>query len=176
MGMIGSGRTPMTDTVHGIRGRMRRSYLYPFVAACFDELHPTDRFTLNWHIDAMCHQLTRVEQGDCRRLLITVPPRHLKSITTAVGFVAWLLGRDPGKRIMVASYGDELATKHGEHCRTVMTSAWYRRLFPGDCPDQDGCVGTSDQREWGPQSCFARRRGYRVWRRRPDPGRHDEGR
>ena len=31
---------------------------------------------------------------------------------------------------MVASYGDELATKHGEHCRTVMTSDWFRGLFP----------------------------------------------
>ena len=121
----------MTGGVLNIRDRMLRSYLYPFVGACFDELHPTDRFTLNWHIDAMCYQLTRVETGECRRLLITVPPRHLKSITTAVAFVAWLLGRDPGKRIMVASYGDELATKHGEHCRAVMTSAWYRRLFPG---------------------------------------------
>lgn len=59
-----------------------------------------------------------------------MPPRHLKSITTGVAFVAWLLGRDPGKRIMVASYGDELASKHGEHTRIVMTSDWYRRLFP----------------------------------------------
>ena len=120
----------MTNIILGLRDKMLRAELYPFVGHCFDTLHPTDRFTLNWHIDAMCYQLTRVANGECRRLLITVPPRHLKSITTAVAFVAWLLGRDPGMRIMVASYGDELAVKHGEHCRTVMTSQWYRRLFP----------------------------------------------
>jgi hypothetical protein len=62
-----------------------------------------------------------------KELLGTAPLRHLKFITTGVAFVAWLLGRDPGKRIMVASYGDELTSEHGEHTPTVMTSDWYRR-------------------------------------------------
>jgi len=62
-----------------------------------------------------------------KELLATAPPRHLKFITTGVAFVAWLLGRDPGKRNMMARYSEELTSKHGEHTPTVMTSDWYRR-------------------------------------------------
>jgi hypothetical protein len=68
--------------------------------------------------------------GICRHLLITVPPRHLKWICAAVGLVAWLLGRDPRQRILVASYGADLATKHARDFRTVVEADWYRRLFP----------------------------------------------
>ena len=41
------------------------------------------------------------------------------SICTAVAFAAWVLGRDPGLKIMVASYGSELAAKHARDFRTV---------------------------------------------------------
>ena len=106
--------------------------LFAFVWQCFLHLHPGDQqaFIPNWHVRAICHALERVARGECRRLLITVPPRHLKSICTAVGFAAWLLGRDPSLRIMVASYGHDLASRHSQHCRAVMESPFYRQLFP----------------------------------------------
>ena len=73
---------------------------------------------------------SRWPAGECRRLLITVPPRHLKSICTAVALPAWLLGRDPACKIMVASYGADLASKHAGDCRAIMETDWYRLLFP----------------------------------------------
>ncbi|HEY5072633.1 MAG TPA: hypothetical protein VII63_11455, partial [Caulobacteraceae bacterium] len=91
---------------------------------------PGDRFEPNWHIEAMTQALRKVWLGETRRLLITVPPRHLKSITTAVAFPAWVMGLDPSKRFLVASYGGELAAKHARDFRMVMESSWYRRLFP----------------------------------------------
>jgi predicted phage terminase large subunit-like protein len=105
--------------------------LYFFVWKAFGTLHPGQAFIPAWHVEAMCYALQRVAEGHCRRLLITVPPRHLKSICTAVGLVAWLLGQDPSQRILVASYGAELATKHARDFRTVVEADWYRRLFPG---------------------------------------------
>jgi len=67
---------------------------------------------------------------EIKRLLITVPPRYLKSISGSVGFVAWMLGRDPSARIICASYSAKLAGTLAQQCRVTMESEWYRRVFP----------------------------------------------
>lgn len=107
-----------------------RSHLHLFVQKAFYSLHPGKEYEENWHVEAMCHALEQVTAGECRRLLITVPPRHLKSICTAVALPAWLLGRDPACKIMVASYGADLASKHAGDCRAIMETDWYRLLYP----------------------------------------------
>ena len=68
-------------------------------------------------------------RGEIKRLIINVPPRSMKSITVTVGFTAWMLGRDPTKRI-IAVYADELARKLAIDTGSVMESDWYRQSFP----------------------------------------------
>lgn len=113
--------------------RFYRASLLAFTWRVFDELHTSSRdvFILNWHVEAMCHELEALHAGTNLRLVITVPPRHLKSITTSVAFAAFLLGHDPSAKILVASYGLDLARKHSEDFRRILESAWYRRIFPG---------------------------------------------
>ena len=96
----------------------------------FNHLHPTKHIAYAWHTKAMCYALYKVAIGETKRLLITVPPRYGKSLCTSVGLPAWLLGRDPALKIMVTSYGGELATLHSQNFRKTVTSEWYRRLFP----------------------------------------------
>ena len=107
-----------------------RTELYSFVWKAFNILHPGQTFEPARHVEAMCWQLQQLAEGRTRRLLITVPPRHLKSICTSVCLVAWMLGRDPGLKVLVASYGQDLAAKHARDFRTLIESAWYRRAFP----------------------------------------------
>ena len=54
----------------------------------------------------------------------------LKSHAAAVAFPALILGHNPSAQIICASYGQDLADKHSLDCRTLMTSEWYRSLFP----------------------------------------------
>jgi len=121
-----------------VQRALEQEHFFPFAWGAFELLHPGQPFIPAWHVQAMCHALERVAQGNTRRLLITVPPRHGKSICTAVALPAWMLGADPGLKIMVASYGGELATKHARDFRTVFTSDWFRTLFPGARLDQGG--------------------------------------
>jgi len=72
-----------------------------------------------------------VMHGETKRLIITMPPRYLKSICASVAFPAWVLDHDPTQQIICVSYAQDLATKHGNDCRAVMTSPWYDRVFPG---------------------------------------------
>ena len=101
-----------------------------FVEATFATLEPGTEYRDNWHIPAMTHALARIERGECRRLVINVPPRSMKSITVSVAFTAWVLGRNPHRRIMAISYAQDLARKLGADTRTVMETAWYGSVFP----------------------------------------------
>lgn len=101
-----------------------------FIAKGFQVVSPGEPFIPNWHIDVLADYLMRVHRGEIKRLLITLPPRNLKSICVSVAFVAWLLGKDPTKRIITVSYGNELSAKLARDTRAVMESAWYRQVFP----------------------------------------------
>jgi predicted phage terminase large subunit-like protein len=85
---------------------------------------------MNWHICTIAHHLEQVRRGKIKRLIITVPPRSLKSIMCSVAFPAFVLGHDPTKRLIVASYSADLAIKHGNDFRTVVNSAPYHAIFP----------------------------------------------
>ena len=103
--------------------------LVAFIHRSFRTLTPAQSYHDNWHIQAMAWQLRRCASGKVKRLLITLPPRNLKSISV-VAFEAWLLGHDPSKRITCASYSADLAGKHAQDCRALIESSWYRRIFP----------------------------------------------
>lgn len=97
-----------------------------FIHGAFQVLHPGEPYLDNWHIHAMAHNL----HGGGNRVIISMPPRNLKSIVASVAYPAWLLGHDPSKRIICVSYAQDLADKHARQCRQVLESAWYKALFP----------------------------------------------
>src|SRR3974377_39351 len=69
----------------------------------FLELNPQGRFEPNWHLEALAAKLEEVRRGACQRLIINIPPRHLKSHTASIAFPAWLLGHEPAKQILAIS-------------------------------------------------------------------------
>ena len=107
-----------------------RSDLYSFIRVAFPIVSSGQRFLPNWHIEAMAYALEQVLDGHTKRLIITVPPRSLKSICASVCLPAFALGRDPMRRIICVSYSDLLAKKHANDCRALMHSALFRFLFP----------------------------------------------
>lgn len=110
----------------------RRTHFVLFLMKVFETLHPGEPpLRLAWYLHAICFSLGQVWTGNVRRLVITVPPRHLKSETVAVAYVAWMLGHRPDLKIMVASYSQDLARLHSNLTRTIMESEWYKRDFPG---------------------------------------------
>ena len=107
-----------------------RQDLGTFIAKVFQTVSPGDLYLHNWHIDAIVYSLLHVHGGFERRLIITQPPRSLKSICTSVAFVAWSLGHEPSKRFACVSYSHELAATFARQFRSVITSGWYRSIFP----------------------------------------------
>jgi hypothetical protein len=101
-----------------------------FVHKTFTTLCPGQTYVSGWHISAICWQLERVRRGEIPRLIINMPPRSLKSIAASVAFPAFLLGRDPSRRIICVSYFGDLAKKHSNDFRAVIQSPWYQSIFP----------------------------------------------
>ncbi len=102
-----------------------------FSECVFAELNPTTPYLDNFHIGLITDKLERVRRGEIRRLIVDVPPRSLKSLISSIAFPAFVLGHDPGAKLICASYGQELADDLARGCRQVMQQPWYRGVFPG---------------------------------------------
>jgi predicted phage terminase large subunit-like protein len=109
---------------------LRHDFL-SFAHRAFHLVSQGDEFQSNWHLEAIAHQLDQLREGQTTRLMVTVPPRSLKSIMISVAWPAWMLGHDPRLRFVCVSYSADLALKHARDCRAVMQSDFYRRAFPG---------------------------------------------
>lgn len=118
----------LADPQAAFRALQRRSLLF-FFRKAFETLHPGEPFIYSWYVDAICHALSELALGRTDRLLITVPPRYGKSLMTSVCLPAWMLGHAPTLKVIVASYGGDLASKHARDFRTIVESDWYRALF-----------------------------------------------
>jgi predicted phage terminase large subunit-like protein len=122
---------PPKETNHLELDALMRQDLMSFVHRCFIELNPGQELSQAPHLQIMAARLTDcLMSRGAKRLIISLPPRSLKSITVSVAAVAWLLGQDPTKQIICASYGQDLADKHARDSRTIMMSSFYKRLFP----------------------------------------------
>lgn len=103
--------------------------LAEFVRGAWPIVEPGTPLAWNWHIDAICEHLEAVADGRIRRLIVNVPPGHMKSLIVSVFFPAWLWLREPGARMLTGSYADDLALRDAVRTRDVMQSAWYRDTF-----------------------------------------------
>jgi len=101
-----------------------------FVQYVFGVLRPGIEFRPNWHIDAMTYKLSQVATGEVKRLIITVPPRNLKSICASVALPAWFLGHHPSERAVAISYSADLAKVHANDFRRVVNDPLYQTVFP----------------------------------------------
>src|SRR5437763_4064733 len=111
------------------RALLRRD-LVSFAQCCFRELNPRTGFAMNWHVEIIAAKLTALRDGKIRRLIVNLPPRHLKSLLASVAFPAWCLGHDPSSQILCVSYAQDLADKLARDCRSIVMSPWYRQIFP----------------------------------------------
>ena len=94
------------------RNEICRLEFVSFIEAAFNLLNPGRRFLINWHIWSLAYHLEQVAVlGQIKRLIINLPPQFLKSLISSIALPAFVLGHDPTKRLLVISYGLELADK-----------------------------------------------------------------
>ena len=75
----------MLDLLRAERERRSASAsLYEFVQQAWPIVEPGVPFIGGWHIEQICEHLEACSQGDLKKLLINIPPRHSKSTIVSV--------------------------------------------------------------------------------------------
>ncbi|KIN79157.1 phage terminase large subunit [Sulfitobacter mediterraneus] len=109
----------------------RRTNLHVFLSDAFGVLFPDEELSGDWYIEALCYALQTAAQQDGGRLMVTMPPRYLKSVAASVVLPAWILGKEPATKVIVASYAEALAKEQSRLFRKLVASRYYRSVFPG---------------------------------------------
>ena len=87
-------------------------------------------YRIGAHHRLIADALQRVEAGQCRRLIITMPPRHGKSMLASEYFPAWYLGRNPEHSVIAATYSQDLADDFGRRVRAQIADPMFGAVFP----------------------------------------------
>jgi predicted phage terminase large subunit-like protein len=78
------------------------------------------RWTRARHLKLLNRKLIDLAYGSTRRLIVTMPPRHGKSMLISQYFPAWYIGMFPDRRVMLASYEAGFAATWGRKARDVL--------------------------------------------------------
>jgi predicted phage terminase large subunit-like protein len=103
--------------------------LQSFVEQAWPILEPGKPYLDNWHIGYIVEHLEAITRGDLTRLLITMPPRYMKSLLVSVLWPVWEWIRYPERRWMFVSHAEALATKLAVDRRLVLRSPWFGQRY-----------------------------------------------
>lgn len=81
------------------------------------------------YIEYLASELMKFIDGETKRLLINLPPRHLKTLLGSVCLAAWKLAHEPSAKIMVVTYAEHLAESIARYVRRILQSAWFKGVF-----------------------------------------------
>lgn len=109
------------------RARGARSFAR-FVRMAWHEVEP-NRLVWNWHMEAMCLVLEAVSRGLIRKVLINVPPGMSKSLIVSTFWPAWDWIHNPTRRMISATYGQDLSNKNAELHRNLVQSEWFQKRW-----------------------------------------------
>ena len=84
----------------------------------------------SWHHQAMAEWAQQIAEGERRYSMVNLPPRTLKSDIFSAILPAWLLGRNPGAKIICLSHGQDLGEKLAIKTRRIMDAPFYKETFP----------------------------------------------
>jgi predicted phage terminase large subunit-like protein len=109
---------------------MRRDFV-KFCKRAWIQVAP-QKLVWNWHLDAICEHLVYMTQGEIRFLMITLPPRHTKSLIASVLWPVWDWLHRPGTQFLCASVDERLSLDFARLSRRVIESQWFKTLYGGE--------------------------------------------
>lgn len=110
------------------RERASRS-LYSYLKQSWPTMEPGYQFKDNWHIGAICEHLQAVSDGQIKRLIVNIPPRHCKSSIISVAWPTWDWIANPHRQFLFASYAAALSIRDAVKSRRLINSPWYQEHF-----------------------------------------------
>src|SRR6266849_2996978 len=123
--MVDKKHLDMQAKLHGSLLLFTQEFYYLRTGRYFELSYPVSRES---HYITICRALTRVFRGECKRLIINIPPRYGKT-ELVISFVAWAMARFPDSNFLYISYVKDLAAKQTKTIRQIITRPDYQDLF-----------------------------------------------
>ncbi len=114
-------------TLADVDAELARRSLREFIRQAWPIIEPGTPYLDNWHVHAICDYLEAVTRGEVRRLIINIPPRHMKTITVSIMWPVWEWIQRPACRWMFASFAQGLSNDASLKRRDIIQSDWYQR-------------------------------------------------
>lgn len=111
-----------------IGAELCRRDLRRFWRECWHTIE-SEELQWDWYLDAISDHLTYAYLGDIRDLIISIPPRFLKSTGVSVIWPGWCWSNNPRLKFLTSSYEIGLATRDALRMRDLIQSDWYRQRF-----------------------------------------------
>ena len=81
------------------------------------------------HHKKIAEKFNKLANGEIKRLIINMPPRHTKSEFASFLLPAWMIGRKPNLKIIQSTHTTELAVRFGRKAKTSMDMPEYKEIF-----------------------------------------------
>lgn len=107
-----------------VRAELARRNMLDFVQYVKPNYHA------NWHHVMLCNYLDKFVRGEINRLMVFMPPQHGKSELVSRNLPAFILGKNPKAKIVLASYSSDLSSSFNRDCQRIIDSRQYKEIFP----------------------------------------------
>src|SRR5436305_2798265 len=138
----------MTTTPPSIEANLIRSDFGAFVRHAFRMVHGK-KLGNQPYVLHLCYVISQLIEGAITRLLINLPPQHLKSFVCTICLAAFLLGKNPRLRIILVAYDDNFAEALCGKIRKLMLSPSYQRAFKTRIREGHSRLNDFETREGG---------------------------
>lgn len=81
------------------------------------------------YLHYLARKLSQFAEEETRRLIINLPPGHLKTMLGSVCMTAWLLAHQPRLKIIIVTHAETLSKTIARNIRTVIQSGWFKEVF-----------------------------------------------
>ena len=120
------------------KAELANRYFFEFVN------YTKEGYNMQWFHKLICDKLQAFNDGEIKKLMIFMPPQHGKSELSTRQFPAYLLGKNPNRKIVVASYNATLASRFNRDIQRVMDTDLYNSVFPKTLLNDSNVVTVAD--------------------------------
>ncbi len=111
--------------------------------------HVWPEFIEGKHHKKISEKFNRLANGELKRLIINMPPRHTKSEFASYLLPSWMVGRKPNLKIIQTTHTTELAIRFGRKAKNLIDTAEYQQVFKTRLKEDSQAAGKWETEQGG---------------------------
>ena len=101
------------------------------------------------HHKRIADKFNKLANGEIKRLIINMPPRHTKSEFGSYLLPAWMVGRNPKLKIIQSTNTTELSVRFGRKAKALIDSPEYQQIFKTKLREDSQAAGKWETAQGG---------------------------